>query len=65
MWEIVGDRIFDTDGYLSKALWMSYCYPRIQIPEIKACDLTDDETRSACRVDLSALTHTDLSVLQA
>lgn len=65
IWERFGDDILNVDARVSLALWTSRALSRVTVPTLRLCDLTDELTRSRAKVDVSALTHTDLSVPQA
>lgn len=62
IWERFGDDILNVDFRVPMGLWMTRALSRITTPALHLCDLTDELTRSRAKVDVSALTHTDLSV---
>ncbi len=65
--ECFGDAIYGRPGsVVSRSAWMRKRVTRIQVfVSLRICDLTSVETRTALKVDLSALTHPDLDVPQA
>lgn len=66
LWEVFGDAILDPGSVISSARWMKQRVSRVHSSAIfRLCDLTDQKTRTALKVDLSALKHTDLDVPQA
>lgn len=65
IWERFGDDILNVDARVSEGLWRTRALSRVQVPALRLCDLTDELTRSRAKVDVSALTHTDLSVPKA
>lgn len=65
LWERFGDDILNVDARVSKGLWRTRAISRVLVPELRLCDLTDVRTRSRAKVDVSALTHMDLSVPKA
>ena len=66
LWECFGDGIFDHDSVISLTVWDSRKVSRITASSaFKICDLTDLQTRTALRLDLSALKNHELSIPQA
>jgi len=66
LWESFGDAILNPGSLIPRSQWMNKRVSEIQIKEnLKVVDLTETKTRSALKVDLSALKHTDLEVPQA
>lgn len=65
IWERFGDDILNVDARVAEGLWRTRVLSRINVPTLRVCDLTDELTRSRAKVDVSALTHTDLSVTKA
>jgi hypothetical protein len=57
--------VLNPDARVSLAIWTTRAFSQVQVPELRLCDLTDPRTRSRAKVDLSALTHPDLSIPQA
>ena len=64
IWERFGDDILNPGSPVSLKLWTSRTLSRIKVPKLKLCDLTDVTTAGRAKVDLSALTHAELSVPQ-
>lgn len=66
LWECFGDSILDPGTALPHSIWMSRKLSEIKaITQLRICDLTETKTRSALKVDLSALKHTNLNIPQA
>jgi hypothetical protein len=66
LWECFGDSILDPGSVISSARWLNQRVSRIRASgAFRICDLTDAKTRTALKVDLSALKHTNLDVPQA
>lgn len=66
LWECFGDSILDPGSRISRARWMNQRVSWIESSSsFRICDLTDTKVRSALKVNLSALKHTDLDVPQA
>jgi hypothetical protein len=65
LWERFGDDILNVDARVSESLWRTRELSRVQVPELRLCDLTDELTRSRAKVDVSALVHTALSAPKA
>lgn len=66
LWECFGDAILEPGTAVSSSIWMSRKLSEIQTrTQLRICDLTETKTRSALKVDLSALKHTDLNIPQA
>jgi hypothetical protein len=66
LWECFGDELLDNQKRLSASRWAKSHTSRVHsAASFKLCDLTDEKTRLALGVDLSALMHTDLSIPQA
>ena len=64
IWERFGDDILNEGSRVSIKLWTTRRISQVDVPDLKLCDLTDETTASRAKVDLSALTSTDLSVPQ-
>lgn len=65
IWERFGDDILNVDARVPMGLWTAHALSKVKVPTLRLCDLTDELTRSRAKVDVSALTHTDLSVPKA
>jgi hypothetical protein len=65
LWERFGDDVLSEGAPVSRSVWMSRSVTWGTVEVLRICDLTQAVVRSACRVDLSALHHTDLSIPQA
>ncbi len=66
LWECFGDAILAPGTAVSCSIWMSRKLSEIHTrTQLRICDLTETNTRSALKVDLSALKHTDLHIPQA
>jgi hypothetical protein len=65
LWERFGDVLYDGCHTVSRQLWADTVISEIRVPELKVCDLTNDRTRSAMMVDMTALMSHELSVPQA
>jgi hypothetical protein len=64
IWERFGDDVLNPGSPVSLGLWASRSLSRVAVPDLKLCDLTDETTAGRAKVDLSALTFTDLAVPQ-
>lgn len=66
IWECHGDAVLEQQAIIFRPQWEQQAVARIQSPAtFRLCDLTSLETRSALKVDLSALTHPELELPQA
>lgn len=65
LWERFGDDVLSPGARVSRSLWMTRSVTRGRVDGLRICDLTEAVVRECCRVDLSALQHTDLSIPQA
>lgn len=66
LWESFGDAVLNPGSLIPRSQWMNKRVSQIQIKEnLKVVDLTTTKTRSALKVDLSALKHPELEVPQA
>ena len=63
--QYLSNLILNVDARVPLGLWTTRTLSRVQVPDLRLCDLTDELTRSRAKVDVSALTHTDLSVSKA
>ncbi len=64
IWERFGDDILNEGSPVSLKLWTTRSISQVDTPELRLCDLTEETAASRAKVDLSALTSTDLSVPQ-
>ncbi len=66
LWECFGDSILDPDSLIPSQQWINQRVSEVTFKKpLRLCDLTQTAVRSALKVDLSALKHTDLTVPQA
>lgn len=66
LWECFGDAILDPGSMIPRSRWLNQRVSRItSAKELRLCDLTDLKTRTALKVDLSALKHPELEIPQA
>ena len=65
LWECFGDSILDPDSVIPAQQWINQRVSEVTFKKpLRLCDLTQTAVRSALKVDLSALKHTDLTVPQ-
>lgn len=64
LWEIFGDAVFDNGRAIPKTQWDDLTISIIHVPALHLCDLSRTSTRSAVKVDLTALMNEDLSIPQ-
>lgn len=65
LWERFGDDVLSPGARVPRSLWMTRSVTWGRGEGMRVCDLMDPAIRERCRVDLSALQHTDLSIPQA
>lgn len=65
LWERFGDDVLSPGARVARSLWMTRSVTRGRVEGLRICDLTQSVVRESCRVDLSALQHTDLTIPQA
>lgn len=65
LFERFGDTAYNGKKVIPLSLWKNHSLSRLQVPELKVCDLTHAPTLSALAVDLSSLMHPDLSLSHA
>lgn len=64
LWERFGDDVLNPGSMVARSLWQSRMLSRVEVPELRLCDLTDAATVFRARVDLSALTSANLTIPQ-
>lgn len=64
LFEVFGDEMFENDCRVRAWRWMSYRISKMRIPSVVICDLSDEQTRTALRVDLSTLMTPEIEVPQ-
>jgi len=65
LFEVFGDEMFENDCRIRAWRWTSQGISEIHIPPVSVCDLSDEQTRAAFRVDLASLRRPELEIPQA
>lgn len=60
LFERFGDVLYGGKIAIPASVWGSYGLSSLEIPELKACDLTDDRTLKSLRIDVHYLMNHDL-----
>lgn len=65
LWERFGDEVLMPGASVARGIWFTRSVSHVRVSHLRVCDLTNADVRAACRVDLTALLHSELAVPQA
>jgi hypothetical protein len=65
LYEVFGDEMLEKDCRIRLGKWRSNKVSALAVPEVTVCDLSDEQVRTAIRVEKATLLSTDFEITQA